>query len=112
MEPATGHFNHVSQIQYADAGVPLVPVTDEDGDVGAGAPAAEAVDEPVSRPSATPNIRRKADSAGSAGSSSGQNVPQAVPVRRVGIFNRGGSQETKPSEPASNGGLFRKFFNR
>jgi len=112
MEPATGHFNHVSQIQYADAGIPLVPVTDEDGDVGAGAPAAEAVDEPVSRPSATPNIRRKADSAGSAGSSSGQNVPQAVPVRRVGIFNRGGSQETKPSEPASNGGLFRRFFNR
>jgi penicillin-binding protein 2 len=112
MEPATGHFNHVSQVQYADAGVPLVPVTDEDGDVGAGAPAAEAVDEPASRPSATPNIRRKADSAGSAGSSSGQNVPQAVPVRRVGIFNRGGSQETKPSEPASSGGLFRRFFNR
>jgi penicillin-binding protein 2 len=112
MEPATGHFNHVSQVQYADAGVPLVPVTDEDGDVGAGAPAAEAVDEPVTRPSATPNIRRKADSAGSAGSSSGQNVPQAVPVRRVGIFNRGGSQESKPSEPAPGGGFFRKFFNR
>jgi len=33
-------------------------------------------------------------------------------VRRVGIFIRGGSQETKPSEPASNGGLFRRFFNR
>lgn len=112
MEPATGHFNHVSMVQYADAGVPLVPVTDEDGDVGAGAPSAEQVDEPASRPSATPNIRRKADSAGSAGSSSGQNVPQAVPVRRSGIFNRGGSQEPKPSEPAPGGGFFRKFFNR
>lgn len=110
MEPATGHFNHVSQVQYADAGVPLVPDTDEDGDVGAGAPSAEPVDDATPRVNATPNIRRKADSAGSAGSSSGQNVPQAVPVRRPGIFNRGGSQEPKPSEPAPGGGFFRKLF--
>ena len=108
---AEGHFNHISMVQYADAAVPEAPGADEDGDVGAGASTSEPVDDAAPRVNATPNIKRKADSAGSAGSSSGQNVPKAVPVRRVGIFNRGGSQETKPSEPAP-GGFFRKFFNR
>ena len=109
MPAAEGHFNHISQIQYADAGVPLVPEPDEDGDVGAGAPGVEAVDAPTPRVNATPNIKRKADSAGSAGSSSSQNVPKAVPVSRPGIFNRGSSQESKPSEPAP-GGFFRRLF--
>lgn len=112
MPPAEGHFKHIPAVQYADAGVPLLPPTDEDGDVGgAGAPNAEPVDEPAPRVNAAPNIRRKADSAGSAGSNSEQNVPKAVPVRRVGIFNRGSSQETKPSDSApSGGGLFRRIF--
>lgn len=112
MPPAEGHFNHIPMVQYADAGVPLVPGTDEDGDTGAGASGTESSDDAAPRVSATPNIRRKADSAGSAGSSSGQNVPQAVPVRRVGIFSRGGSQESKPSSPTQGGGFFRKLFNR
>jgi penicillin-binding protein 2 len=112
MPPAEGHFDHIPMVQYADAGVPLVPGTDEDGDTGAGAPSAEPVDDEAPRVNATPNIKRKADSAGSAGSSSGQNVPQAVPVRRVGIFSRGGSQETKPSEPSQGGGLLRRLFHR
>lgn len=112
MPPAEGHFNHIPMVQYADAGVLLVPGADEDGDTGAGAPSAEPVDDAAPRVNATPNIKRKADSAGSAGSSSGQNVPQAVPVRRVGIFSRGGSQESKPSEPSQGGGFFRKLFNR
>jgi penicillin-binding protein 2 len=109
MPPAEGHFNHISQVQYADAGVPLVPEPDEDGDVGAGAPTVESVDAPAPRVNVTPNIKRKADSATSAGSSSTQNVPRAVPVRRPGIFNRGGSQDSKPSEP-SPGGFFRRIF--
>ncbi len=110
---AEGHFNHIAAVQYADAAVPEAPGADEDGDVGAGASASKPVDDAAPRVNATPNIRRRADSSGSAGSSSGQNVPQAVPVRRVGIFNRGSSQETKPSDPApSGGGLFRRFFNR
>ncbi|MEZ5385448.1 MAG: penicillin-binding protein 2 [Prosthecobacter sp.] len=109
MPPADGHFNHIPQIQYADAGVPLVPEPDEDGDVGAGASNVEAVDAPAPRVNATPNIKRKADSAGSAGSSSERNVPKAVPVSRPGLFNRGSSQESKPSEPAT-GGFFRRLF--
>lgn len=109
MPPAEGHFNHISQVQYADAGVPLVPEPDEDGDVGAGAPTVESVDAPAPRVNVTPNIKREADSATSAGRSSTQNVPKAVPVRRPGIFNRGGSQDSKPSEP-SPGGFFRRIF--
>ena len=71
----------------------------------------EPADVDAPRVNTTPNIKRKADSAGSAGSNSGQNVPKAVPVRRVGIFNRGGSQETQPSDSApSGGGFFRKLF--
>ncbi|MFO1482869.1 MAG: penicillin-binding protein 2 [Verrucomicrobiaceae bacterium] len=112
MTPAEGHFKHISQVQYVDAAVPEAPGADEDGDVGAGASTAEPSDDTAPRPNATPNIKRKADSAGSAGSSSGQNVPQAVPVRRVGIFSRGGSQENKPSEPAPGGGLLRRLFGR
>lgn len=109
LPPAEGHFKHIPQIQYAETGVPVLPATDEDGDVGVGAPAAEP-EETAPRVNATPNIRRRADSAGSAGSNSGQNVPRAVPVRRAGIFNRG-SQETTPSEPApSGGGLLRRLF--
>lgn len=111
LPPAEGHFNHIASVQYADVAVPEALNADEDGDVGAGAPAAAPVDDAAPRVNATPNIKRKADSAGSAGSSSGQNVPKAVPVRRVGIFNRGGSQESQPSEPApSGGGFFRKLF--
>jgi len=110
LPPAEGHFNHIAAVQYADAAVPEVPGADEDGDVGAGASTPEPMDDAAPRVNATPNIKRKADSAGSAGSSSGQNVPQAVPVRRVGIFNRGSSQETKPSEPTTGGGFFRKLF--
>jgi len=110
MPPAEGHFNAIPQIQYADAGLPLVPEPDEDGDVGAGASGAVTVDEQVPRVKVTPNIKRKADSAGSAGSNSGGNVPKAVPVRRSGIFNRGSSQESKPSESAPTGGFFRKLF--
>ncbi len=113
MPPAEGHFNHIPQVLYADAAVPDAPGTDEDGDTGAGASNVEPSGDAAPRVNATPNIRRKADSAGSAGSSSGQNVPQAVPVRRVGIFSRGGSQDGKPSEPAPNGGgFFRRLFNR
>ncbi|MFN0078381.1 MAG: penicillin-binding protein 2 [Prosthecobacter sp.] len=111
LPPAVGHFNPILAVQYADAAVPVAPGTDEDGDVGAGASTVEPADDAAPRVNTTPNIKRKADSAGSAGSSSGQNVPQAVPVRRVGIFNRSSSQETKPSEPApSGGGFFRKLF--
>jgi penicillin-binding protein 2 len=111
LPPAEGHFNHIAAVQYADAAVPEALGADEDGDVGVGAPAAEPDDDEAPRVKTTPNIKRTADSAGSAGSSSGQNVPKAVPVRRVGIFNRGSSQETKPSDPApSGGGFFRKLF--
>lgn len=114
MTPAEGHFNHIPQVLYSDVAVPEAPSADEDGDTGtgAGAPTAPPVDADAPRVNATPNIRRKADST-AAGASSGQNVPQAVPVRRVGIFSRGGSQESKPSTPApSGGGLFRRLFNR
>jgi penicillin-binding protein 2 len=111
MPPAEGHFNHIAAVQYADAAVPEALGADEDGDTGAGASNVEPSGDEAPRVNTTPNIRRKADSAGSAGSSSGQNVPKAVPVRRVGIFNRGSSQETKPSDPApSGGGFFRKLF--
>lgn len=111
MAPAEGHFNHIQSVQYADAAVPEVPGADDDGDVGSSGSASEPVDEAAPRVNATPNIKRKADSAGSAGNSSGQNVPKAVPVRRVGIFDRGSSQESKPSEPAPNsGGLLRRLF--
>jgi penicillin-binding protein 2 len=111
MPPAEGNFNHIASVQYADAAVPEALNADEDGDVGTGVSAPEPDDADAPRVKTTPNIRRKADSAGSAGSSSEQNVPKAVPVRRVGIFNRGGSQETKPSDSApSGGGFFRKLF--
>ena len=111
LPPAEGHFNPILTVQYAVAAVPEAPGADEDGDVGTGSPSAEPLDDAAPRVNTTPNIKRQADSAGSAGSSSGQNVPKAVPVRRVGIFNRGSSQETKPSEPApSGGGFFRKLF--
>lgn len=109
LPPAEGHFKHIPSIQYADTGVPVLPAADEDGDVGTGAPTAEP-EESEPRVKTTPNIKRKADSAGSAGSSSGQNVPRAVPVRRPGIFNRG-SQDNAPSSPApSGGGFFRRLF--
>jgi hypothetical protein len=111
MEPAEGHFNHIASVQYADAAVPEGLTEDEDLDVGTGVSAPEPADVEAPRGNARPNIKPKADSAGSAGASSGQNVPKAVPVRRVGIFNRGGSQETKPSDSApSGGGFFRKLF--
>jgi hypothetical protein len=111
MEPAEGHFNHIASVQYEVAAVPEALSADEDGDVGTGVSAPEPDDADAPRVNTTPNIKRKADSAGSAGSSSEQNVPKAVPVRRVGIFNRGSSQETKPSDPApSGGGFFRKLF--
>lgn len=113
LTPAEGHFNHIPQVLYSDVAVPEAPGADEDGDTGTGVPAATPVDADAPSVNTTPNIRRKADSARSAGASSGQNVPQAVPVRRVGIFSRGGSQESKPSDPApSGGGLFRRLFNR
>ncbi len=111
LPPAEGHFNHIVSVQYADVAVPEALNEDEDGDVGPSGSTPQPVDDAAPRVNATPNIKRKADSAGSAGSSSGQNVPKAVPVRRVGIFNRGGSQEPQPSEPApSGGGFFRKLF--
>ncbi|MDI1313555.1 penicillin-binding protein 2 [Prosthecobacter sp.] len=111
MEPAEGNFNHIASVQYADAAVPEALNEDEDGDVGTGVSAPEPDDADAPRVNATPNISRKADSAGSAGRSSGQNVPKAVPVRRVGIFNRGSSQGTQPSDSApSGGGFFRRIF--
>ncbi len=109
LPPAEGHFKHIPQIQYADSGVPVLPAADEDGDVGTDAPTAEP-EESAPRVKTTPNIKRRADSAGSAGSNSGQNVPRAVPVRRPGIFNRS-SQDNAPSNPApSGGGFFRRLF--
>lgn len=103
LPPAEGHFKQILQVQYVDAGVPVVPAAaDEDGDTGVGAPVAEP-EETAPRVNATPNIRRKADSAGSARSNSGENVPQAVPKRRVGIFNR---------DSQNSGGFFRRLFNR
>lgn len=113
LPPATGHFKHIPQVQYADAGVPVLPAAaDEDGDVGAGAPNAEPEETTATRANApAPNIKKKADSAGSAGSNSGSNS-QTVPKRRVGIFNRS-SQNNQPSDGApSGGGLFRRLFNR
>ncbi len=111
LPPAEGHFNHIPAIQYDVAAVPVVPGADEDGDVSAGAPTVEPTDDTAPRVNATPNIKRKADSAGSAGSRSGQKVPKAVPVRRSGLFNRGSSQKTQPSETAPSGsGFFRKLF--
>ena len=112
LPPAVGHFKHIPQIQYADAGVPVLPVAaDEDGDTGVGAPTAEPEETTAPRSSATPNIKRKADSSGSAGSNSEQNS-QALPKRRIGIFNRS-SQNNQPSESSpSGGGLFRRLFNR
>ncbi len=111
MEPAEGHFNHIASVQYADVAVPEALNADEDGDTGTGVSAPEPDDRDKPNVKTAPNIKPKADSAGSAGATSEQNVPKAVPVRRVGIFNRGSSQETKPSDPApSGGGFFRKLF--
>ena len=111
MEPAEGHFNHIASVQYADAAVPEALGADEDADVGTGVSAPEPDDAGAPRVKTTPNIKPKADSAGSAGSSSEQNVPKAVPVRRVGIFDRARPQETKPSDPApSGGGFLRRLF--
>jgi penicillin-binding protein 2 len=111
LPPAEGNFNHIASVQYIGAAVPEALNADEDGDVGTGVSTREPDGDDAPRVKTTPNIKPRADSAGSAGSNSGQNVPKAVPVRRVGIFNRGGSQETKPSDSAPNGGgFFRKLF--
>ncbi|WP_395747948.1 penicillin-binding protein 2 [Prosthecobacter sp.] len=111
MEPAEGHFNHIPSVQYVGAAVPPDALGgDEDGDTGAGASTPEPATNDMPAVRTAPNIKPKADSAGSAGNSSVQNVPKAVPVRKVGIFDRR-SQENKPSDGApSGGGFFRKLF--
>jgi penicillin-binding protein 2 len=109
LPPAEGHFHPVTSVTYDVAAVPDGLTDDED--VGGGAPAAEPATNDAPTVRTTPNIKPKADSAGSAGSKPVQNVPQAVPVRRVGIFDRGRSQENKPSDGApSGGGFFRRIF--
>ncbi len=112
LPPADGHFHPITSVTYELAAVPEGLGADEDGDVGGGgSSSAEPVTNDAPHVRTTPNIKPKADSAGSAGNSSVQNVPQAVPVRRVGIFDRGRSQESKPSDGApSGGGFFRRIF--
>jgi hypothetical protein len=110
MPPAEGHFRHIPSVEYADAAVPVAPGTDDDGDTGAGAPVLEATDEPAPRKSARPNINRQSGSSAAGNARSKQNVPKAVPVRRLGTFNQGG--ESQPQPAPSGGGLLRRLFNR
>ncbi len=110
MPEVQGNFNKVDSVVYADVAVPVIPQADEDGDVGGQAPEQEASDE-TPRVRSAPSIRREADSAGSARVDN-KSVPKAVPVRRSGLFNRGGNsseQESTPSSP-SGGGFFRRLF--
>ena len=109
-----GNFNKIEAVTYADAAVPVVAGTDEDGDTGTQAPERESADEaPRSRPASAPTIRKEADSAGSAGVSSNRAVPKAEPVRRAGLFNRGGgTSEPSPGSPPQGGGFFRRLFRQ
>ncbi|MBK8091955.1 MAG: penicillin-binding protein 2 [Verrucomicrobiaceae bacterium] len=96
LQPAEGHFRQIEAIAYADAALPAVPGTDDDGDTGAGAPATrESSDEPAPRKRAKPNINRKS-------SNSSSSVPKAVPVRRA-------APQPQP-QPAQPGGFFRRIF--
>lgn len=112
LKEVTGNFNKIESVTYPEFTMAATTPSDEDGDVGAQAPEREAVDEgPRAAPDSAPSIKKKADSAGSAGVDSDRAVPKATPVRRAGLFNRGGSTE-QPQEPSapSGGGFFRRLF--
>jgi penicillin-binding protein 2 len=117
MEPlaeVAGNFNKIEVVTYPEFTMPVVAGADEDGDVGSQDPDRETVDEaPRARPRSAPSIRKKADSAGSAGVASNRAVPKATPVRRSELFNnRGGANEQPPEQPPapSGNGFFRRLF--
>jgi penicillin-binding protein 2 len=93
-----GNFNQVLAVTY-EAGPVLVAAVEEDQDLGQESePVAEI---PVARPVARPSIRRDADAAGAVEADQAPRIPKAVPVRRAGLFNRGGEGEKPSPKPAT-----------
>lgn len=112
-----GNFNKIESVTYPEFTMPSTVAGDEDGDVGSQDPNREVDDGPRAKPENAPSIRKQADSAGSAGVASNRAVPKATPVRRAGLFNRGGATESsqespqEPTPPAPSGnGFFRRLF--
>jgi penicillin-binding protein 2 len=110
LEEVPGNFNKVESVSYADNPLTaLAAAADEDGDTGTNAPEREATDT-TPRPRNVPNIRKEADSEGSAGTASSRAAPKPA-GRRAGIFSRGErSSESSSSGAAPTGGFFRRLF--
>lgn len=96
---SAGNFNPVTTVTYQAGPTLLAAVAAEDEDLG---PEREpTVEIPVARPVAQPSIRRDADAAGAVQADQPARIPKAVPVRRAGLFNRGGEGEKPAPRPAT-----------
>lgn len=95
---AAGNFNQITAVTY-QAGPVLVAAVAEDEDLGP--EREEEVVIPVARPVARPSIRPQADAAGAVEAQQETKIPKAVPVRRAGLFNRGGEGATPAPKPAT-----------